>query len=85
VLDTSEILRNPMDKKTIVKFTLRDLLYHIKLVSKVPLFLQLSQQSTGEVDAVIPNTPKAETTAEKMNVQIAAWYHYYWKGTNPGA
>ncbi len=23
--------------------------------------------------------------AERMNVQIAAWCHYYWKETNPGA
>jgi hypothetical protein len=84
-LDASEILRNPADKKTITKFTLCNLLYRIKLVSKAPLFLQLSQQSTGEVDAVIPNTPEAETMAEQMNVQIAAWYHYYWKETNPGA
>jgi hypothetical protein len=68
MLDASEILHNPVDKKTIKKFTLRDLLYRIKLVSKVPLFLQLSQQSIGEVDAVIPNTPKAETMAEKMNM-----------------
>ena len=44
MLDASEILRNPVDKKTIAKFTLRDLLYHIKLVLKAPLFLQLSQQ-----------------------------------------
>jgi hypothetical protein len=84
-LDASEILRNPADKKTITKFTLRDLLYCIKLETKAPLFLQLSQQSTGEVDTVIPNTPKAETMAEQMNVQIAAWCHYYWKETNPGA
>ncbi len=41
-LDTSEILRNPADKKTIAKFTLWDLLYRIKLETKVPLFLQLS-------------------------------------------
>ncbi len=67
------------------KFTLWDLLYQIKLKMKAPLFLQLSQQSTGEVDAVIPNTPKAETMAEQMNVQITAWCHYYWKETNPGA
>jgi hypothetical protein len=64
ILDASEILRNPMDKKTIAKFTLRDLLYHIKLVSKALLFLQLSQHSTGEVDAVIPNTPEVETMAK---------------------
>ncbi len=85
MLDASEILHNPVDKKTIKKFTLRDLLCCIKLVSKVPLFLQLSQQSIGEVDAVISNTPKAETMAEKMSMQIAAWCQYYWKETNPGA
>jgi hypothetical protein len=37
------------------------------------------------VDAVIPNTPEAETLAEKMKVQIAAWCHFYWQDTNPGA
>jgi hypothetical protein len=85
ILDASEILRKPADKKTIAKFTLHDLLYRIKLVSKAPLFLQLSQHSTGEVDAIIRNTPEAETMAKQMNVQIAAWCHYYWKETNPGA
>ncbi len=85
MLDASEILRSPADKRTIAKLTLRDLLYRIKLVSKAPLFLQLSQQSTGEVNAVIPNTPEAETMAEQMNVQIAAWCHYYWKEMNPGS
>ncbi len=84
ILDGSEILRNPADKKTIAKFTLRNLLYRIKLISKAPLFLQLSQHSTGEVDAVIPNTPKANTMAKQMNVQIAVWCHYYWKETNLG-
>ncbi len=84
-LDASEILRNPVDKKTIAKFTLHDLLYRIKLASKAPLFLQLSQHSMGEVDAVIPNTPEAESMAEQMNVQIAAWCHFYWKDMNPGA
>jgi hypothetical protein len=39
----------------------------------------------GQVDAVIPNTPKAEIMAKRMNVQIAAWCFFYWKGTNPGA
>jgi hypothetical protein len=70
-------------KKTIKEFTPRDLLYQIKLKTKAPLFLQLSQQSTGEVDAVISNTFKVERLAEQMNVQIAAWCHYYWKETNP--
>ncbi len=73
ILDASEILRNPADKKTIAKFTLRDLLYPIKLVSKAPLFLQLSQCSTGEADAIIPNTLEVEMMAKQMNVQIAAW------------
>ena len=49
------------------------------------MFLQLSQRATGEVDAVIPNTAEAETMAEKMKVQIAAWCHFYWQDTNPGA
>ena len=35
------------------------------------------------MDAVIPNTPEAETMAEKMKVQIAAWCHFYWEDTNP--
>jgi hypothetical protein len=84
-LDASEILRNPTDKKVIPKFTLRDLLYCIKLALKVPLFLQISQRSMGEVDVVIPNTPEVETMAKQMNVQIAAWCHFYWEDTNPGA
>jgi hypothetical protein len=84
-INTSEILQNAADKKTIAKFTLQDLLYCIKLESNAPLFLQLSQRSTGEVDAVISNTPEAKTMAEKMNLQIAAWCHFYWKDTNPGA
>jgi hypothetical protein len=84
-LDASKILRNPANNRPIGKFTLQDLLYCIKLESKAPLFLQLSQCYTGEVDAVIPNTPEAELMAERMNVQIATWCHYYWKETNPGA
>ncbi len=40
---------------------------------------------SGDMDAVIPNTPEADLLAEKMNVQIAAWCHFYWKDTNPGA
>ena len=84
-LDASEILRNVADRTAITKLTLRDLLYCIRLESKVPLFLQLSQRTTGKVDAVIPNTPEAETMAEKMKVQIAAWCHFYWQDTNTGA
>jgi hypothetical protein len=56
VLDASDILWNPADKKPVGKFTLRNLLYWIKLDSNAPLFLQLSQHSSGEVDAIIPNT-----------------------------
>ncbi len=71
MLDASEYLRNPA-KKAIVWLTLRDLLYRIMLESKAPLFLQLSQRTSGEVDAVIPNTAEVELMAECMNVQIAA-------------
>ncbi len=60
------------------------MLYHINLANKSPLFLQLSQWTTGKVDAVIPNTLEAELMAEQMNIQIAAWFHFYWKETNPG-
>ncbi len=59
VLDAAEYLRNPVGK-TIVRLTLRDLLYRITLESNAPLFLQLSQRVTGEVDGAIPNTPEAE-------------------------
>ncbi len=71
--------------KAIRKLTLWDLLYQIKLDNNVPLFLQLGQRSTGEADAVIPNTPKAELMAKRMNVQIAVWCFFYWKEKNPGA
>jgi hypothetical protein len=64
---------------------LRDLLYRITLENKAPFFLQLSQRPLGEVDTVIPNTAKAELMVERMNVQIAAWCHFYWKESNPGA
>ncbi len=84
MLDASEYLKNPAGK-TIVQLTLRDLLYRITLESKAPLFLQLSQRTSGEVDAVIPNTAEAELLAERINIQIAAWCHFYWKESNPGA
>ncbi len=60
------------------------MLYCIHMENGSPLFLQLSQHALGEVDAVIPNTPEAELMAKKMNVQIAAWCHVYWKSTNQG-
>jgi hypothetical protein len=60
------------------------MLYRIQLENKAPLFLQLSQQSSGEVNAVIPNTSRAEL-AERINVQIDTWCHFYWKETNPGS
>jgi hypothetical protein len=55
------------------------MLYCILLASKSPLFLQLS-----EVDAVIPNMSEAELMAKRINVQVTAWCHFYWKATNPG-
>ena len=85
MLDASEYLCKPTSGKSIVNLSLRDVLYRITLENKSPLFLQLSQRLSGEVDVVIPNTPEAELLAEKMNVQIAACCHFYWKETNPGA
>jgi hypothetical protein len=66
------------------RVSLRNMLYKIKLSNKSPLFLQLRQRPSGEVDAVIPNTAKAENMAEQINVQVAAWCHYYWRETNKG-
>jgi hypothetical protein len=83
-LDAAETLRNTANGSKIARFSLRDMLYRIHMENGSPLFLQLSQRSSGEVDAVIPNTPEAELMAEQMNVQIAAWCHFYWKSTNPG-
>ena len=85
MLDASEYLRNPNSGKSIINLSLHNVLYRITLENKSPLFLQLGQRASGEVDAVIPNTPEAELLAEKMNVQIAACCHFYWKETNPGA
>jgi hypothetical protein len=84
-LDASETVRNPTNGMRIAKLSLRDMLYKIVLSNKSPLFLQLSQRSSGEVDAIIPNTPEAESLAERINVQVAAWCHFYWKDTNKGS
>jgi hypothetical protein len=83
-LDASEVLRNSTSGKRIVKVSLRDMLYRLTLESGSPLFLQLSQRPSGKVDAVIPNTPEAETKAEHINHHVAAWCINYWKDTNPG-
>jgi hypothetical protein len=83
-LDASEVLRNTTSGKRITKVTLRDMLYRLTLESGSPLFLQLSQRPSGEVDAVIPNNPKAEMKAERINPHVAAWCINYWKDTNPG-
>jgi hypothetical protein len=82
-LDAAETLRNLANGSKIACFSLQDMLYRIQLVNKAPLFLQLSQRASGEVEAVIPNTPEAKLMAERMNVQIVAWCHFYWKSTNP--
>ncbi len=81
-LDALESIRNPTTGARIAKVSLRDMLYKIKLSNNSPLFLQLSQHPSGEVDAVIPNTPEAENMAERINVQAAMWCHFYWKDTN---
>ncbi len=84
-LDASEVLHNSTSKKGIVKVSLRDMLYCLTLESGSPLFLQLSQWPSGEVDTVIPNTPEAETKAEQINHHVATWCTYYWRDTNPGS
>jgi hypothetical protein len=85
MLDASKYLCNPANGELIAKFTLRNLLYGITLENMAPLFLQLSQRPSGEVDAIIPNTTKVEQMAERINLQIAARCHFYWKESNPGA
>ena len=60
------------------------MLYRLSLEDGLLLFLQLSQRPSGEVDAVIMNTPEAETKAERINHQVAAWCINYWNDTNPG-
>jgi hypothetical protein len=72
-LDATEILRKMANSMAAAKVTLRELLYHLQLEGGLPLFLHLTQRLSGEVDAVIPNTPKAELKAEKINQQVAAW------------
>lgn len=84
MLDASEYICNPA-RKSIMHVNLQELLYRITLENNAPVFLQLSQCPTGEVDAVIPNTTEAEVMAERMNAQIAAWCHFYWNNVNPGA
>jgi hypothetical protein len=82
-LDAAKTLRNSANGSAIARLSLRDMLYQIQLENKAPLFLQLSQHASRQVDAVIPNTPEAELLAKKMNVQIAAWCHFYCKSMNP--
>ncbi len=83
-LDATEVLRNTISNAALTKVTLREMLYRIKLESGAPLFLQLTQRASGEVDAVIPNTPEAELKALRINHQVAAWCLNYWADTNPG-
>ncbi len=83
-LDATEILHNTVNSSTITKVTLREMLYHLKLENGSPLFLQLTQQPSGEVDALIPNTPEVELKAEKINQQVAAWCLNYWTESYPG-
>ena len=83
-LDATEVLRNTVSNAALTKVTLREMLYRIKLESGAPLFLQLTQRASGEVDAVIPNTPEAESKALRINHQVAAWCLNYWTDTNPG-
>jgi hypothetical protein len=60
------------------------MLYCLKLVNGSPLFLRLTQHQSGEVEAVIPNTPEAELKEEQINQQVAAWCLNYWTKSKPG-
>ena len=84
-LYAAECIRHPSGR-SIIRLTLWELLYRINLENDAPLFLQLSQQPTEEVDAVIPNTAEAEAMAEQMYTNIAAWcnFYCYWNDINPG-
>jgi hypothetical protein len=81
--NASETLRNMVNGSKIACLSLRDMLYRIQLANKLPLFLQLSEHCSGEVDAIIPNMPEAELMAEWINVQVGACNHFYWKAMNP--
>ncbi len=83
-LDATEVLRNTISNAALTKVTLQEMLYWIKLESGAPLFLQLNQQASGEVDTVIPNTPEAESKALQIKHQVAAWCLNYWADMNPG-
>jgi hypothetical protein len=83
-LDAIEILHNTVNSSTIAKVTLQEMLYCQKVENESPLFLQLTQRPSGEVDVVIPNTPEAELKAEKINQQVAAWCLDYRTKLNPG-
>jgi hypothetical protein len=84
-LDAMEILRNKVNSSMIAKVTLREMFYHLRLEDGSPLFLQLTQHPSGEVDAIIPNTPEVELKAEKINQQVAAWCLNYLTKPNPGS
>jgi hypothetical protein len=82
-LDATEILCNAVNSSMIAKVTLQEMLYHLKLENGSPLFFQLTQRPSGEVDTVTPNTPEVELKAEKINQQLAAWCLNYWTKSNP--
>jgi hypothetical protein len=83
-LDATEILCNTVKCSIIANVTLQEMFYHLKPENGSPLFLQLTQRPSGEVDAIIPNTPEAELKVEKINQQVAAWRLNYWTKSNPG-
>ncbi len=83
-LDATEILCNTVKCSIIANVTLQEMFYRLKPKNGSPLFLQLTQRPSGEVDAIIPNTPEAELKAEKINQQVAAWRLNYWTKSNPG-
>jgi hypothetical protein len=82
-LDAAERLWNPSNRTALNQVTLREMLYQLKLENRSPLFLQLTQRPSGEVEAVITNMPEAKLKVEKINQQVAAWCINYWIESNP--
>ena len=78
-INAVSVLTNPHNNAVIASKSVRDMLYRIKLTSGGPLFLQVYQRSNGDVEGVIPNTAEAETKAEMIKRNVAAFCTFLWK------
>jgi hypothetical protein len=66
-LDATEILCNTVNSSTIVKVTLHEMLYRLKLENGSLLYLQLTQRLSGEADAIIP-TPQKRSSERRGSI-----------------